>query len=189
MLFQSTDEVYKQMKAELAKAQNHLDEEFASLRAGRANPKILDKIMVNYYGSMTPLNQMANITVPDPRSLLVNIWDQSALKEVEKAILESNLGLTPSNDGRAIRLVFPVPTEERRRELAKQAKAVSEDTKVAMRNARRDAIDAVKAMKKENLLTEDGEAMAEKEIQKILDNATKQVEEQLAKKEKEIMEV
>jgi len=188
-MFQTTDEVYKQMKTELEKAQNHLDEEFASIRAGRANPKILDKIMVNYYGSMTPLNQMSNITVPDPRSLLVNIWDQSALKEVEKAILESNLGLTPSNDGRSIRLVFPVPTEERRKELAKQAKAVSEETKVAMRNARRDAIDAVKSMKKENLLTEDSEALAEKEIQKILDNATKQIDEQLARKEKEIMEV
>ena len=189
MNFQTVEEVYSNLKVDLNKAESHLDDEFASIRAGRANPKILDKVMVNYYGSMTPLNQMANITVPDPRCLLINVWDPSAFKDVIKAINESNLGITPSDDGKSIRLVFPVPTEDRRKDLVKQAKAVGEETKIAMRNARRDAINAVKDMKKDNLLTEDSEALAEKEIQKILDTAIKNVDDEFAKKEKEIMEI
>ena len=111
MEFQTVEEVYNELKNGLAKVQDHLENEYASIRAGRANPKILDRVMVNYYGSMTPLNQMANITVPDPRCLLINVWDLSAFKDVIKAINEANLGLTPSDDGKSIRLVFPVPTE------------------------------------------------------------------------------
>lgn len=189
MIFQTVEEVYAEFKRGIDKAINHLDSEFASIRAGRANPKILDKVMVNYYGSMTPLNQMANITVPDPRCLLINIWDTSAFKDVLKAINEANLGLTPSDDGKSIRLVFPVPTADRRKELVKQAKSVAEETKIALRNERRDAMDAVKEMKKENLLTEDSQSNAEKEIQKILDKATEEVNSMTSKKEKEIMEV
>ena len=189
MLYQSENEVYEVFKNGINKAQNHLESEYVSIRAGRANPKILDRVMVNYYGSLTPLNQMANITVPDPRCLLINIWDLSAFKDVLKAINEANLGLAPSDDGKSIRLTFPVPTEERRKELVKQAKALLEDTKVSMRNERRDAMDALKNMKKENLLTEDTLKNAEKEVQRILDNATKDVDEMFNVKEKEIMSV
>ena len=189
MEFQTVEEVYKELKNGLVKVQDHLENEYASLRAGRANPKILDRVMVNYYGSLTPLNQMANITVPDPRCLMVNVWDLSALKDVIKAINEANLGLTPSDDGKSIRLVFPVPTEERRKELVKQAKATLEEAKVSMRNERRDAMDAVKDMKKDNLITEDMEKNAEKEVQKIIDAAVKELDEMFSSKEKEIMSV
>lgn len=189
MLFQTESELYQNFKDGLNKAELHLENEYATIRAGRANPKILDRVLVNYYGSMTPLNQMANITVPDPRCLLINVWDMSAFKDVLKAINEANLGLNPSDDGKSIRLTFPVPTEERRRELVKQAKALLEEAKVTMRNERRDAMDAIKEMKKENLLTEDTQKNAEKEVQKILDNATKHVDDLFAEKEKEIMSV
>jgi len=189
MEFQNENELYNYFKEGLLKAEMHLEGEYASIRAGRANPKILDRVMVNYYGSMTPLNQMANITVPDPRCLLINVWDTSAFKDVIKAINEANLGLTPSDDGKSIRLVFPVPTEERRKELVKQAKSLLEEAKVSMRNERRDAMDAVKKMKANNLLTEDGQKMAEKEIQNILDKHTKSLDELFVQKEKEIMSV
>lgn len=189
MLFQTESELYQNFKDGLNKAENHLENEYATIRAGRANPKILDRVLVNYYGSMTPLNQMANITVPDPRCLLINVWDMSAFKDVLKAINEANLGLNPSDDGKSIRLTFPVPTEERRKELVKQAKALLEEAKVTMRNERRDAMDAIKEMKKENLLTEDSQKNAEKEVQKILDNATARVDALFAEKEKEIMSV
>ncbi len=188
-MFQNENELYEQFKKGLNKAEEHLDSEYATIRAGRANPKILDRVLVNYYGSMTPLNQMANITVPDPRCLLINVWDMSAFKDVLKAINEANLGLTPSDDGKSIRLTFPVPTEERRKELVKQAKTLLEEAKVSMRNERREAMDQIKEMKKENILTEDSQKVAEKEIQKILDNATKNLDDLFASKEKEIMSV
>lgn len=189
MLFQTENELYENLKQGLNKAENHLANEYTAIRAGRANPKILDRVLVNYYGSMTPLNQMANITVPDPRCLLINVWDMSAFKDVLKAINEANLGLNPSDDGKSIRLTFPVPTEERRKELVKQAKALLEDAKVTMRNERRDAMDAIKEMKKENLLTEDTQKNAEKEVQKILDASIKLADDLFAEKEKEIMSV
>lgn len=189
MVYQSADDIYANLREGLDKVEEHLQSEFSSIRAGRANPRILDRVMVNYYGSMTPLNQMANITVPDPRCLLVNIWDTSAFKDVLKAINEANLGVNPSDDGKSIRLVFPVPTEERRKELVKQAKAVAEESKVSMRNERRDAMDAIKEMKKNNLLTEDSQKLAENEVQKILDKSTKTVDEMYASKEKEIMDI
>ncbi len=188
-MFETENELYQELKNGLNKAEEHLANEYATIRAGRANPKILDRVLVNYYGSMTPLNQMANITVPDPRCLLINVWDMSAFKDVLKAINEANLGLAPSDDGKSIRLTFPVPTEERRKELVKQAKALLEEAKVSMRNERRDAMDAIKEMKKENILTEDSQKNAEKEVQKILDNATKNLDEMFAEKEKEIMSV
>ena len=188
-MFNTENELYDELKKGLNKVEEHLDNEYATIRAGRANPKILDRVLVNYYGSMTPLNQMANITVPDPRCLLINVWDMSAFKDVLKAINEANLGLAPSDDGKSIRLTFPVPTEERRKELVKQAKALLEEAKVVMRNERRDAMDALKEMKKENLLTEDTQKNAEKEVQRILDNATKDVDDLFAAKEKEIMSV
>ena len=189
MSYLTVEEIYDEFKFEIEKAKDHLISEFNSIRAGRANPKILDKVMVNYYGSLTPLNQMANITTPDPRMLMINVWDTSAFKDVLKAINEANLGLTPSDDGKSIRLVFPVPTQDRRKELVKQAKQVQEATKITLRNQRRDAIDGVKQLKKDNLVTEDGQANAEKEIQKILDNATAEIDKLTANKEREIMEV
>ena len=189
MEFQNESELYNYFKEGLNKAEVHLENEYVSIRAGRANPKILDRVMVNYYGSMTPLNQMANITVPDPRCLLINVWDLSAFKDVLKAINEANLGLTPSDDGKSIRLVFPVPTEERRKELVKQAKSLLEEAKVSMRNERRDAMDAIKKMKANNLLTEDSQKLAEKEIQNILDKHTKYLDDLFVSKEKEIMSV
>ncbi len=189
MEFQSENELYSYFKEGLNKVETHLENEYASIRAGRANPKILDRVMVNYYGCMTPLNQMSNITVPDPRCLLINVWDTSAFKDVLKAINEANLGLTPSDDGKAIRLVFPVPTEERRKELVKQAKALLEEAKVSMRNERREAMDSIKKMKTNNLLTEDSQKLAEKEVQNILDKRTKELDELFAEKEKEIMSV
>lgn len=189
MSYLSVEEIYDDFKLEIEKAKEHLISEFNSIRAGRANPKILDKVMVNYYGSLTPLNQMANITTPDPRMLMINVWDTSAFKDVLKAINEANLGLTPSDDGKSIRLVFPVPTQERRKELVKQVKQVQESTKIALRNQRRDAMDAVKQLKKDNLITEDGQANAEKEVQKILDNANAEVDKLSLNKEREVMEV
>lgn len=189
MSFLSAEEVYAHFKDSLNKVEDHLQNEYMTIRAGRANPKILDRVMVNYYGTMTPLYQMANITVPDPRCLLINIWDTSAFKDVLKAINEANLGITPCDDGKSIRLVFPVPTEDRRKELVKQAKAVAEESKVSMRNERRDAMDSLKEMKKDNILTEDTELAAEKEVQKIIDEATKNIDVLFDKKQKEIMEI
>ena len=154
MIFQTSKEVFDYLKERNERVLEHLKNEFACVRAGRANPRVLDRIMVNYYGSLTPLNQMANITTPDPRMLMINVWDTSAFKDVLKAINEANLGLTPSDDGKSIRLVFPVPTQDRRKELVKQAKQVQEATKITLRNQRREAIDAVKALKKDNLAME-----------------------------------
>ena len=189
MIFQTDKEVYDYLKGRNEKVIDHLKNEFACVRAGRANPKILDRVMVNYYGSMTPLTQMANITVPEPRMLLVNVWDVSALKDVVKAIQEADLGINPADDGKNIRLVFPVLTEDRRKELVKSIKKIAEESKISARNERKDVMDAVKNMKKENLLTEDGVANAEKEIQKLVDNVNAQIDKLLQDKEKEIMEV
>lgn len=182
-------EIYEELKQDCAKVCEHLKAEFGAVRAGRANPKILDRVMVEYYGSMTPLNQMANISVPEPRMLLINVWDQSALKNVVKAINEADLGINPADDGKVIRLVFPILTEERRKDLVKSIKRMTEDSKVSLRNARRDAIDMVKDLKKDNAISEDDQANAEKEIQKIIDLNNANLEKLLADKEKEVMEV
>ena len=173
----------------MEKALEHLDEEFGAVRAGRANAKVLDRITVEYYGSETPLNSVANISTPDARTLVIQPWDSTLLKEVQKAILSSDLGINPQNDGKVIRLVFPQLTEERRKELTKQVKKYAEDAKVAMRNIRRDGMDYIKKLKKDSQITEDEQKKAEKDLQDILDKFIKKADEALAAKEKELMSI
>ena len=168
---------------------DHLDEEFGAVRAGRANAKVLDRITVEYYGTETALNAVANISSPDARTLVIQPWDSSLLKEIQKAILASDLGINPQNDGKIIRLTFPQLTEERRRDLTKQVKKYAEDAKVAMRNLRRDGMDYVKKLKKNSEITEDEQKKAEKDLQDMLDKYIKKVDDALAAKEKELMAI
>ena len=165
----------------------HLAEEFDAVRAGRANPKVLDRISVEYYGQETPLNGVATISSPDARTLVIQPWDTQLLKEIQKAILSSDLGINPQNDGKVIRLIFPQLTEERRKELTKQVKKYAEEAKVAMRNLRRDGMDYVKKLKKNSEITEDDQKKAEKDLQDMLDKFIKKVDDALAVKEKELM--
>ena len=167
----------------------HLGRELAAVRAGRANPAVLDKVTVDYYGAPTPIQQVASISVPDPRSLMIQPWDASVLKGIEKAILASDLGINPQNDGRVIRLVFPQLTEERRKELAKQVKKYGEESKVAVRNIRREAIDKFKKQQKASEITEDDYKDIEKDIQKLTDDYIKEVELIAEAKEKELFEI
>ena len=162
---------------------------FASVRAGRANAGVLDRIMVEYYGTPTPLNQVAAVSTPDPRTLTIQPWDASLLKEIEKAIQTSDLGINPQNDGRLIRLTFPQLTEERRKDLTKQVKKYAEDGKVALRNLRREAMDDIKAAKKNSEITEDDQKGLEKELQDLTDKRCKDIDELCAKKEQELMAV
>ena len=171
------------------KALDHLAEEFGAVRAGRANAKVLDRITVEYYGSETPLNGVATISTPDARTLVIQPWDTSLLKEIQKAIQASELGINPQNDGKVIRLVFPQLTEERRKDLTKQVKKYAEDAKVAMRNIRRDGMDAIKKQKKNSEITEDDQKKAEKDLQDLLDKYIKKADEALAAKEKELMSI
>jgi len=173
----------------LEKALTHLKNEFMAVRAGRANPQLLSKITVDYYGAPTPLSGMANISVPEARQLLVSVFDASMLKEVEKAILASDLGLMPTNDGRNIRINFPQLTEERRKDLIKQVKKTAEDCKVVLRNERRDIMEVIKKLKKDLPLSEDEEKGYGVDIQKILDKKTEAVDKMLKEKEAEILEV
>lgn len=166
-----------------------LQSQFASVRAGRANAAVLDRITVEYYGVETPINQVGSITSPDARTLVIEPWDKTLLKPVEKAIQVSDLGINPQNDGRIIRLIFPQLTEERRKELTRQVKKYGEESKVAIRNIRRDAMDGIKAMKKKSEITEDEQKTAEKDLQKVTDDFIKKVDDQCAKKEKELMEL
>lgn len=166
-----------------------LASQFAAVRAGRANAAVLDRISVEYYGVDTPINQVGSIVSPDPRTLVIEPWDKSLLKLIEKAIQVSDLGINPQNDGRIIRLVFPQLTEERRKELGKQVRKYGEDSKVAIRNIRRDAMDAIKNMKKKSEITEDEQKTAEKDLQKVTDDYIKKVDDMTAKKEKELMEL
>ena len=182
-------EVNKEFDAKMQKTIDVVMSDFASVRAGRANAAVLDKITVDYYGAPTPLNQVAAISSPDPRSLMIQPWDGSLLKAIEKAILASDLGINPQNDGRAIRLVFPPLTEERRKDLVKQTKKYAEEAKVAIRNIRRDALDDVKKLKKDNQISEDEEKRFENEIQKLTDESIKKIEEMLSAKEKDILQV
>lgn len=176
-------------KEKMKKTKEVFKREMQSLRAGRANPQLLDRVMVDYYGTMTPLNQMANISAPEPRLLIVSVWDVKALPLVEKAILASDLGLNPANDGKIIRLVIPELNEERRKELSKVVKKSAEEAKIAIRAIRRDAIDQIKKLKKDAALSEDDQRKAEEEMQKVTDNATKDIETVAAEKEKEILSV
>ena len=180
---------FKEYGRRMDKTLDHLAEEFGAVRAGRANAKVLDRITVEYYGSETPLNGVATISSPDARTLVIQPWDTKILKDIAKAIQMSDLGINPQNDGRVIRLIFPQLTEERRKELAKQVKKYAEDAKVAMRNIRRDGMDYVKKLKKNNEITEDDQKKAEKDLQDLLDKYTKKVDEALAAKEKELMAI
>jgi ribosome recycling factor len=166
-----------------------LSEELGALRAGRANPTILNKIMVEYYGVPTMLNQVANISVPEARVILIQPWDVSLLKEIEKEISKSDIGIMPNNDGKVIRLVFPELNEERRKELVKTVKKIGEESKVTIRNIRREAIDKVKDSKKNNEITEDESKSAENDIQKTTDKFIEEIDKLVANKEKEIMQV
>ena len=182
-------EEYDKYETRLGKAVEHFKSEMLAVRAGRANPQILNKIVVDYYGTPTPLNQMANIAVPEARILTIALWDVSMVKEVSKAIAASDIGINPSDDGKIIRLVFPQLTEERRKDLTKQIKKTAEDTKVVLRNERRDVIEVMKRLKKDNIITEVEQASLEKDIQKTLDKTIEDVEKILKAKEAEILEI
>ena len=166
-----------------------LEADLATLRAGRANPAVLNKVTVEYYGAVTPLPQIGNVSVPDPRTILIQPWDASILGEVEKAILKSDIGITPTNDGKSIRLSFPPLTEERRKEIAKVIKTKCEDGKVAIRSIRRDAMEAFKTAQKNNEITEDDQKHGEEKVQKITDDFVKQIEDIEKAKSAEIMEI
>lgn len=180
---------YPEIESKMKKTTEVLKAQLASVRAGRANAAVLDQITVDYYGVATPIQQVASISVPDPRSLMIQPWDGSVLKGIEKAILASDLGINPQNDGRCIRLVFPQLTEERRKELAKQVKKYSEESKVAVRNVRRDAIEKFKKQQKASEITEDDYKDIEKDVQKLTDDYIKEVENIADAKEKELFEI
>ncbi len=165
-----------------------LKRDLGGLRAGRANPQLLERIMVDYYGAQTPINQMGNISSPEPRLLVINLWDPKMIPNVEKAIQKSDLGINPSNDGKLIRLVFPELTEERRRDLVKTIKKKAEESKVAIRSIRRDANETLKKLKKDGEITEDDQKLYEEEAQEITDNSIKEIDRIASEKEKEIME-
>lgn len=180
---------FKEYGRRMDKTLEHLEEDFSAVRAGRANPKVLDRITVEYYGSETPLAGVATISAPDARTLVIQPWDTKLLKDIQKAIQVSDLGINPQNDGRVIRLVFPQLTEERRKELVKQVRKYAEDAKVAMRNIRRDGMDYVKKLKKSSEITEDDQKKAEKDLQDLLDKSIKKVDAALANKEKELLSI
>ena len=181
--------VFETAKTKMGKTVNALVSEYGAIRAGRANPQILDKLTVDYYGTPTPINQLGSISVAEARVLVVQPWDKSVLKSIEKAIQTSDIGINPQNDGSVIRLTFPPLTEDRRKELAKEIQKIGENSKVAVRSIRRDCVDKLKAMKKASEITEDDLKDGEKEIQKITDGFIKEVDDLAAAKAKEIMEI
>ena len=179
----------EEFESNMQKAYEHLQDDLMQIRAGRANPKIVEKIMVDYYGTQTPINQMATISVPEARMITISLWDISMIKNVVKAIEQSNLGLNPSDDGKMIRLIIPQLTEERRREFVKDIKSKTESTRVICRNARRDCLDEFKKMKKDSQITEDEYSQLEKDVQKLLDSYIEKIDKASTAKEKDIMEV
>lgn len=181
--------MYSHIEEKMKKTLTSLDNQLAEIRAGRANPKILDRIMVSYYGVPTPINQVANIMVPEARMITIQPWDASLLKEIEKEIQKADIGINPTNDGKCIRLVFPELTEERRKSLVKDIKKISEDNKIAIRSIRRDGIEEFKAKQKNSEITEDDLRDAEDKIQKLTDKYVDKIDEACAAKEKEIMTV
>ncbi len=183
------EQVFEKTKKRMEKSLDALNREYSAIRAGRANPNVLNNIVVDYYGTPTPLNQMAAISVPEPRLLTIQPWDASTLKEIEKAINTSEIGINPQNDGKVIRLAFPQLTEEHRKNLVKDVSKKAEEAKVAIRNIRRDAMDDIKKLKKDNAITEDDQKDGEKELQRITDNYIKQIDEMGDKKEKEILSI
>ncbi len=182
-------ELLNKTEEKMDKSLNALDREFKSIRAGRANPAVLDKVTVDYYGTPTPIQQMAAVSVPEGRTLVIQPWDASTLKDIEKAINTSDIGINPQNDGKIIRLTFPPLTEERRKELVKDVRKMGEEAKVAIRSIRRDSIEKAKAMKKNNEITEDDLSGAEKKIQTLTDKYCKEADDLTSVKEKEIIEI
>ena len=180
---------YKEYTGKMEKTLDVIESQFASVRAGRANAAVLDQVSVEYYGAPTPVGQVASISSPDPRTLIIQPWDNSLLKPIEKAILVSDIGINPQNDGRVIRLVFPQLTEERRKDLTRQVKKYAEDGKVAIRNVRREAMDAFKKQLKSGDLTEDDQKKAVKDMQNLTDKYCAKIDEMCAKKDKELMEI
>ncbi len=180
---------YTKIQEKMEKTISNFAERLSEIRAGRANPAILNKIKIDYYGTPTPINQMAGISVPEARLIVMQPWDISVLKDIEKAILASDIGINPNNDGKVIRLAFPELNEERRKELVKDVKKMAEEAKVAVRGARRDGIETAKAEQKEGNMTEDELKQAENEIQKLTDRNVEEIDKILANKEKEIMSV
>lgn len=181
--------VYEETEEKMAKTMSALENDFKKVRTGRASLSLLDDIVVDYYGTPTPLNQMASLSVPESRLIVIQPWDAGSLKGVEKAILQSNIGLTPNNDGKVIRLTVPPLTEERRKEIAKQVNQMAEDYKVAIRNVRRDANDSLKQLKKDGDISEDDAFAAKDSIQEITDKYIKRIDQAYQEKEKEILEI
>ena len=180
---------YTSLKERMEKTINNFSEKLSEVRAGRANPAILNRVKIDYYGTPTPINQVAGISVPEARLIVIQPWDMSILKDIEKAILASDIGINPNNDGKVIRLAFPELNEERRKEIVKDIKKMAEEAKVAIRAVRRDGIEEAKGLQKEGEMTEDELKQAENEIQKLTDKNIEEIDEILAKKEKEIMSV
>jgi len=183
------NDIMEDAEGRMNKAIEHLMGDFAGMRAGRANPAMVEKIMVNYYGASTPINQLANINVPEARLLVINPWDKGSIVEIEKAIMKSDLGITPNNDGNVIRLNIPQLTEDRRKDLVKVVKKRAEEAKVAIRNIRREANDMIKVSEKDKLISEDASKTGLDDIQKVTDKYIKDIDQVLHNKEKEIMEV
>lgn len=181
-------EVYKEATNKMEKTLQVLRSDLASIRAGRANPHLLDRIMVDYYGTPTPINQVGNISSPEPRLLVISPWEPNMIPAIEKEIMKSDIGITPNNDGKVIRLVFPELTEERRKELVKVINKYGEESKIAVRSIRRDANDTLKKMKKDNEITEDEQRLGENEVQSITDDHVQQIDDIIKEKEKEILE-
>ena len=186
---EKVEEMMLELEEKAENTRNALESDYGAIRTGRANPRILDKIEVEAYGGMSKLVELGNVSALDARCLQINLWDKSLLKAVEKAILQSNIGLTPSNDGQVIRLVFPVMTEERRKELVKQSKKMGEDAKVAIRNHRREAMDVIKKMKTAKELSEDEASACEADVEKTVSGYMSKLEEIISAKEKELMSI
>ena len=180
---------YNIIKEKMDKSIENLSEKFAEVRAGRANPAILNKVRIDYYGTPTPINQVAGISIPEARLIVIQPWDLSVLKEIEKAILASDIGINPNNDGKVIRLSFPELTEERRKEIVKDIKKQAEDAKVAIRNTRRDGIDMAKKSAKDGEMTEDEEKQAENKIQDLTDKSIEEIDKMVENKEREILSI
>lgn len=182
-------EVLKNSEEKMSKTIAHLEEAYASIRAGRANPAVLDKVTVDYYGAPTPINQLAAVSVTEARTLMIQPWDVSVCRAIEKAIQTSDIGINPQCDGKTIRMIFPPLTEDRRKEIVKEVSKMAEEAKVSVRSIRRDAIDKFKAMKKNSEITEDDQAKMEKKVQDITDKRVKEIEDICEKKQKQIMEI
>lgn len=182
-------DILQKSEEKMEKTLSVLKKDLASMKAGKANPTMLDRITIEYYGSESPINQVAGVSSPEPRVLLIQPWDKSALKSIEKAILQSDLGLNPSNDGNVIRLIIPELTEETRKQIVKKVKKEGEDAKVAIRSIRRDANDKIKSLKKDNEITEDEATGAEDTVQKLTDKYIKKIDDVIAEKEKEVMSI